>query len=304
MDQELTEMPSLSKLYFNAAATAAKSRLLRSQPEVSLPERAVEVKSVSADLAKATAFSHLMGEVARDVLPSGYIHALAFPVTMSVMVQDDFPLPLLGMIHLSNRIQHCAPILFTDLVNIRSWARDLRGHRSGTQVEMVTELHSADGLTLLWKETSLYLAKGVYLPGIDKPETTHPAPRELFTPPHPTAQWRLGVDIGREYAAVSGDFNPIHLSALTAKALGMRRSIAHGMYAASRILSDIGTHAEAQFTWSIDFEAPMFLPATVALNVQEKFKDDADWLGSDFIGWNSRSGRRHFSGSVVPGVVL
>lgn len=47
--------------------------------------------------------------------------------------------------------------------------------------------------------------------------------------PNPTALWQLGVDTGRAYASVSGDFNPIHLSVLSAKALGMRRSIAHGM---------------------------------------------------------------------------
>jgi acyl dehydratase len=61
-----------------------------------------------------------------------------------------------------------------------------------------------------------------------------------FKAPDPTALWQLGVDTGRAYAAVSGDFNPIHLSVLSAKALGMRRSIAHGMYLASRALADVG----------------------------------------------------------------
>ena len=227
----LTEMPSLSKLYVNAAASAAKSRLLRIAPVVALPSRAVEVRGVRADLAKVTEFAHLMGEPARDVLPSGYLHALAFPVGMSVMVQDDFPLPLLGMIHLRNQVEHFLPVLFTDELCLRAWARDLTGHRSGTQVQIVAEIHNADGTELLWRGVSTYLAKGVFLPGLDKPIAA--AQRIDFAPPTPTAQWKLGVDTGRAYAAVSGDFNPIHLSVLSAKALGMRRSIAHGMYAAS-----------------------------------------------------------------------
>ena len=42
--------------------------------------------------------------------------------------------------------------------------------------------------------------------------------------------WKLPGDLGRKYAAVSGDHNPIHLYPLTAKALGFPRQIAHGMW--------------------------------------------------------------------------
>src|SRR5690606_13725253 len=143
-----------SKLYLNAAATAAKSRLLRSEPVVALPTSAVEVRGVRADLAKVTEFAHLMGEPARDVLPSGYLHALAFPVAMSVMVADAFPLPLLGMIHLRNQVEQLAPVMFDDELAIRAWARDLTGHRSGTQVQIVAEIHNGDGTALLWRGVS------------------------------------------------------------------------------------------------------------------------------------------------------
>lgn len=295
----LTEMPSLSKLYVNAAASAAKSRILRSSPVVALPSRAVEVRGVRADLAKVTEFAHLMGEPARDVLPSGYLHALSFPVAMSVMVQDDFPLPLLGMIHLRNQVEHFAPVLFTDELSIRAWARDLAGHKSGTQVQIVAEIHNADGTELLWRGTSSYLAKGVYLPGLDKP--TAPVARVDFVPPAPTAQWKLGVDTGRAYAAVSGDFNPIHLSVLSAKALGMRRSIAHGMYAASRVLATVPQSKPDAFTWDISFDSPVFLPATVSLEVVDHRTDDGVWLSSEFTAWNTRSARKFFSGTVAAG---
>ncbi|MGO2542051.1 MAG: MaoC/PaaZ C-terminal domain-containing protein [Specibacter sp.] len=295
----LTEMPSLSKLYVNAAATAAKSRLIRAEPVVALPSRAVEVRGVRADLVKVTEFAHLMGQPARDVLPSGYLHALVFPVAMSVMVQDDFPLPLLGMIHLRNQVEHFAPVLFTDELSVRAWARDLTGHRSGTQVQLVAEIHNADGTKLLWRGTSTYLAKGVYLPGLDQP--TAAAERIDFIPPAPTAQWRLGVDTGRAYASVSGDFNPIHLSVLTAKALGLRRSIAHGMYAAARVLATVPLAKPDSFSWDISFDSPVFLPATVSLEVVDHRADDGAWLSSEFTAWNARSARQYFHGTVSAG---
>ena len=105
----------------------------------------------------------------------------------------------------------------------------------------------------------------MFLPGIDKP--SRPRRRRRFSAPDPTALWQLGVDTGRAYAAVSGDFNPIHLSVLSAKALGMRRSIAHGMYLASRALADVGAVKGDAFSWEVAFEAPVFLPARVALDI-------------------------------------
>ncbi|MFC8303406.1 MaoC/PaaZ C-terminal domain-containing protein [Specibacter sp. NPDC057265] len=298
----LTDMPSLSKLYVNAAATAAKGRLLRPSHEASLPSQAVEVRGVHADLAKVTQFAHLMGEPARDVLPSGYLHALAFPVAMSVMVHEEFPLPLLGMIHLHNEVEHFSPVLFSDELCVRAWARELAGHRSGTAVKIVAEIHNADGTLLLWRGVSSYLAKGVYLPGLDKHageatgDTGHAAD---FVPPTPTAQWRLGVDAGRAYAAVSGDFNPIHLSVLSAKALGLRRSIAHGMYAASRVLATVPVAKPEAFNWNISFNSPIFLPATVSLEVLDSRTQDGGWRGATFTAWNAHTRRKHFSGAVT-----
>ena len=129
-----------------------------------------------------------------------------------------------------------------------------------------------------WRGVSTYLAKGVFLPGIDKP-TAASAPAD-FAAPDPTALWQLGVDTGRAYAAVSGDFNPIHLSVLSAKALGMRRSIAHGMYLASRALADVGAAKGDAFSWDVAFEAPVFLPARVALDISTVQDGDGAWQRS------------------------
>lgn len=293
----LGEMPSLSKLYVNAAATAARRRLLGAQTGTELPGCSHEVRGVRAGVANLTAYQHLIGETASDTLPAGFIHALAFPLSMSVMNRDDFPLPLLGMIHLTNKVVQSGPVLFSEALDIRAWAENLRGHRAGTQLDLVAEVRGAGEETLRWRGVSTYLAKGVFLPGIDKP--TAAATPNGFTPPDPTALWQLGVDTGRAYASVSGDFNPIHLSVLSAKALGMRRSIAHGMYLASRALADVGAAKGDAFSWDVAFEAPVFLPARVALDISTGQADDGAWLRSDYVAWSPRSGRKHFSGSVA-----
>lgn len=293
----LGEMPSLSKLYVNAAAGAARRRILGAPAEAVLPPVGHEVRGVQADVANLTAYQHLVGETAGDVLPAGFIHALAFPVAMSVMNRDDFPLPLLGMLHLRNVVEHRSPVLFTEPLDIAARAENLRAHRAGTQLDVVAEVRASGEDTARWRGVSTYLAKGVFLPGIDK--ASAPAPEEEFTAPDPTAVWQLGVDAGRAYAAVSGDFNPIHLSVLSAKALGLRRSIAHGMYLASRALADVGAAKGESFRWDVDFAAPVFLPARVALDITTIQAAGGAWLRSDYVAWNPRSGRKHFSGSVT-----
>lgn len=293
----LGEMPSLSKLYINAAATAARRRVLGIHAAPLLPACSHEVRGVKAEVATLTAYQHLIGETASDVLPAGFIHALTFPLAMSVMNRDDFPLPLLGMIHLTNSVVQYRPIRFTEALDFRARVEKLRGHRAGTQLDVVAEVRAAGEDAVRWRGVSTYLSKGVFLPGIDKPSA--PSAPVAFSAPDPTALWHLGVDTGRAYAAVSGDFNPIHLSVLTAKALGMRRSIAHGMYLASRALADVGAAKGDAFSWDVAFEAPVFLPARVALDISTEQDSDGAWQRSDYIAWNPRSGRKHFSGSVA-----
>ena len=88
-----------------------------------------------------------------------------------------------------------------------------------------------------------------------------------------------------------GDYNPIHLGALPAKALGMKRQIAHGMFLAGKALAQTAP-LEGGYHWDIVFEAPVLLPSTVSFGVVTTGK-----LLS-FEGWNAKKGRRHFQGAV------
>ena len=89
------------------------------------------------------------------------------------------------------------------------------------------------------------------------------------TDPEPTAQpaavWRVPADIGRRYADVSGDHNPIHLHPLTARLFGFRRAIAHGMWSMARCLAFYEGRLPAAYTVDVRFKLPILLPATVAL---------------------------------------
>ena len=298
-DTQLNEIPTLGKLYMGAVGSAAKARLSSAKVPQTLPEARHTVRGAQVDLQRLAEFQRLVLHSASDYLPSGFVHTFAFPVAMSLMSRDDFPLPLLGMVHLSNSVEHLRPIHYAEPLTVTAWAENLAGHRAGTSVELVAEVSTgeagADGV--VWRGRSTYLAKGVFLPRLDRPETRGPRPD--FVPPQPTALWRLGADAGRNYAMVSGDFNPIHLSRLSAKALGMKRSLAHGMYLASRVVADIVQNRQEPYEWTIDFDSPVFLPAAVSLSISDT-EGEEGYSGSTFVGWNQRSLRRHFAGTVSP----
>lgn len=294
MDVRLTAVPSLPELYRQALFNSLRNRLYRQAVHPGLPEVRHRVSGVKASVPQLDAFQNLLGRPGRDWLPSGYVHGLVFPVAMSVMTRPDFPLPLLGMVHLRNAVEHVRRIHCAEELDVSAWAENLAAHRSGTQVELVTEVFSEGGL--VWRGRSTYLAKGVQLTGNSQVESA--VPHKDFAVPLPTALWRLDGGIGRAYAAVSGDYNPIHLTALSAKALGARRAMAHGMYLASRMVEEVQPVSAESFEWSIDFHSPVLLPGNVSISVSDTH-DDA-WTGSEVTGWDARRRRPYFTGRMAP----
>ena len=76
-----------------------------------------------------------------------------------------------------------------------------------------------------------------------------------------------GRDLGRRYAAVSGDRNPIHLSAPTAKAFGFPRAIAHGMWTKAHGVAALDL--PGAFTVDVEFRRPILLPGRVTFAAGE-----------------------------------
>lgn len=326
-DVVLESVPPLAGLYRDAALAAVRRMGRRSTvppgpdrqaPAAALTQDRHRVDGVGVDRDRLTAFQHLVGQAARDTVPSAYVHTLAFPVAMSLMSRADFPLPLLGMVHLSNTVTQTRALRAQERFDVCAYAENLLPHRSGTSVDMVTEV-SVEG-ERIWTGRSVYLARrnltgtgtgggtgtgdGVAAgadTGAGDGDSRAPEPRAAFAPPAPTALWTLGADTGRRYAAVSGDWNPIHLSALSARALGMKRSIAHGMYLAARVVEQVEPTAPEALEWGVDFVTPVLLPGTVALAVRQAPPSDATGGSrrSEVTGWRPGATRTSFTGWVV-----
>ena len=99
--------------------------------------------------------------------------------------------------------------------------------------------------------------------------------------------------IGRRYGLASGDINPVHLSAITAKFLGFRRAVAHGMWTKAKALSTLLPREDVAYaSVQVEFKTPLFLPARASLWAAR------DEHGADFEVRNARGDKPHLRGRV------
>jgi acyl dehydratase len=211
------------------------------------------------------------------------------------MTRPDFPVPALGIVHLANRVEQLRPIALGDALDVRTWTRDLRPHPRGTRFELVAEVRV--DREVVWRGVSTYLAPGV---GADPAAPSDRGPRIDPAALVPTALWRLDAGTGRRYAAVSGDVNPIHLSAASAKAFGFPRAIAHGMHTAARLLAGVGAARGDAFAWEVAFAAPVLLPSSPVARVARVARSSEGADGFDLALWDPKRGKVHVTGAVRP----
>ena len=258
---------------------------LRRRPR-ELSDRVLERSGVTVDRERLAAYDRVCGFRVGDRLPATYPHVLAFPLAMELMAAGDFPFPALGLVHVANAIEQLRPLDAAEPLDLRVWAERLADHPRGRTVDVVADA-AVDG-EVVWRDRSTYLRRGGGGGGGragGDPAGHHAA----------EAAWRVPGDIGRRYAAVSGDRNPIHLHGLTARALGQPGAIAHGMWTKARCLAALEPTLPDAFTAEIAFKLPIRLPATVAF---------ASWPeegGRRFAVRDARSGKPHAAGAVSPG---
>jgi acyl dehydratase len=252
----LRESPSLAPLFARAALTARGRG-------GALPDTSLRLEGVTVDRARLLDYQRLCRFTGGDVLPHPYPHLLGFPLQVALMADRSFPLPLPGLVHLENRISVHRRLTADDRLDITVHAEQLRPHAKGQLVDLVTEVE-VEGAPV-WEGRSTYLRRG--RGQTDGVETTDPPPQLPSGPP--AGVIRVPEDIGRAYAAVSGDVNPIHLHALTARTMGFPRAIAHGMWTAARTLAALGAATTGPSSSRVWFAKPVLLPSTVELVVRE-----------------------------------
>ena len=208
-------------------------------------------------------YRRVCGFAADGKLPLTFPHVMTTPLHMAILTHEAFPVRLLGLVHVRNEITVQRAVAEDEALDAHCL---LRGHRDtdrGQEFDLLITLSSAAGI--VWSETSTFLARQRSRSGDGKPATKRAAADD--TPAAlQTTSWHADADIGRRYAMVSGDFNFIHLSDVTARLFGFERAIAHGMWSLARTAAELAPRIAADsYRLSVGFKLPIFLPSWVNL---------------------------------------
>lgn len=285
MTEELSQMPDVGGMFRRAVVASVRRRGVASDR---LPDTELVVAGVQVDRDRLSRYDSVCGFRVSDTLPATYPHVVAFPLTLDLMTREDFPLPLIGMVHLQNTIEQQRPLAAGEALDLSVRAENLRTHERGRAVDLVVSA-TVDG-KVVWRSRSVYLRRTrAGGRGQDGGRGERPQP------PRATAVWRVGVDVGGAYAAVSGDRNPIHTSTIAARLFGFPQRIAHGMWSKARCLSALEGRLPDRFTVDAAFRLPILLPATVAYSAERDAR--GEWR---LALHDAKSGRPHLTGTVTP----
>ena len=283
MNLVLERMPESGGLSLKAFGT------LRRKPraDVALPRMAVSLDKVQFDAQRLRAYREICGFPEGGAVPITYPQVHAIGLQMHLLTQPQFPLPLIGLVHLKNRIVQErelgpdeTPAMSVALVGDQVTER-------GREFDLQTTCTDGSGRAV-WTAVATVLHRGK--PGSKKRQGP---PREEESHLSEYQAIEAPENIGRRYGRIAGDMNPIHLYPFTAKLLGFDRHIAHGMWTLARSCALLQPHlGRAPRESTVQFRQPLFLPGRAALRYGPVGE------GYDFTLIGRDSGKTHLNGSL------
>jgi acyl dehydratase len=192
-------------------------------------------------------------------VPLTWYYLLAQRAHLATMLGAAFPFRLAGAIHVDNALSAGIqplpgrPLALETTVEVGPPAANGAVHAA------LATRALQDGEPVFACRSTYLVVRGRRSGG---PHASVPAPAALA----PLVGWQLSSSSGREYASLSGDWNPIHLWPWTARLMGLPGPIIHGMHTLGRTCADL-ERAGGRPVAALDgrFRAPIALPGAVAL---------------------------------------
>lgn len=209
-------------------------------------------------------YNALLG-FAPDALPITFYYLLTQRAHLATMLGPEFPFRLAGMVHVENDIRELQkPGLKQPMELSTRVVLEPPAENGARYCELLT-IGSQQGREI-FECRSRYLA----VRGKRKAPAAPRSRAVAGSAGQRIGEWLLSASAGREYAAVSGDWNPIHLWPWSARLLGMNAPIIHGMHSVARACAVLERAEGVRLSAiSARFKAPIPLGSPVELRLAE-----------------------------------
>lgn len=260
--EQPVSLPNLPGMFFRSLFTVARND--QEAAEASRLDAEFSAPGFSDEQLKR--YHEAFGGFVSDV-PLTLIYCLAQRVHLAQMLGEHFPWPAPGLVHVSNSIERLQPIEpDTDFILKASIKIPARGPKvSPRRLRPLFTVEFWQHNTHVANCVSEYqvMPKQAERPRKSREAKTADLPRDDW---QCLDTWRLDSKEGRNYARLSGDFNPIHLHPLVSRWFGFDQPIIHGMYMSGRAQAEIERAAnKAIDKIDVSFKRPVALPATISL---------------------------------------
>ena len=278
----LNKLPSSFALYMAAAGTARR----KPQGKIEIPALEARLENLRVDAKQLEGYNKVCGFSNSELLPITFPQVMVTGLHMHLMTQPQFPFPLLGLVHLRNSIVQQRPLRLDEAYNVTVKLGEAREIRVGLEFDLITEFTLNE--EPLYRAVTTVLYRKATQKGGGKPKAE--APDSVLSE---YLSFDAPADIGRRYASVGKDYNPIHLWATTAKLFGFPRAIAHGMWSLARCAALMQDRLKSDpRELQVQFKQPLLLPGKVAV----KFSVQTDGIRFALLARNAN--KTHLTGSL------
>ncbi|MCO8070042.1 MaoC family dehydratase [Acinetobacter lwoffii] len=248
-----------------------------------LPQVEYVVDSFKVDQKHLKAYNEVCGFKNNGYIPAIYLTVLSQSLQMHMMTSEAFPFPILGLVHIRNQVKQYRKIGVNETLTLACKFGELQPHDKGVQFDFITTV-KVGGEVVVEALTTYLSRQKTNAKAAAKPAESQ-APEYILN-----NEWNISENTGRRYAMTSGDFNLIHIHAVTAKAFGFKQAIAHGMWSKAKALANLSLpDAYEADVW---FKLPMYLPSKVEFLTAQAAND------TDFLIRSSKNQKPHVTGHI------
>lgn len=252
------KLPKLGNLLFSSFLSASKG-VKMGNSDFSLTKTYADVSINVNNVKKYNAFFDIQSS-----FPASYLFIISMRSQLAVMNDKSFPIAVMGLIHLGNsfevksKIDSSIPFKLETTVTIPT-------KEEGSLFPVVkTNFYQNNKLVAIGEGN--FIAKRKRKTDKKAEEEVVPEPEKRM--PFYTQELNFPKNIAWQYAGISGDYNPIHISSTFAKKFGFKSSIAHGWCSASRVFAIIEKQTNKELNkLTVNFKTPIPLPDKVKVEL-------------------------------------